>query len=1186
MKSFRMCLACLLALVCAMSLLPSGSAMAAAARSEAGETVSADEETETEKASAEIAASETVSESQSPQETGQLQEGEESVTASETDETAAAETETESSEDEETLLTLAAYDDSPYRLDIPTDAVEAQYRDGEQVVMSYMAFPSDNIQSISHVNYLVLRDNASGKWHTGYCAWHEAEVLNHAPYARGENRSSLNATARKMMGVALHYGFSSPSEGSGENPIMPTAEEKSKYAATQIMIWLAEHMGCSGYENLVPSADVDCVNKQDRMTKIASEVLAYAPQPQTAMNTFKFIRKKMAEQFLLPSFLSADPGRRETHAMTYDEKTGQYSCTLEDKNGVSGNFSYQAEGLTVTRDGAKITVTFKGPGFEGTKLVTGSRNDVVSGNDGMIFHRYIGDWDEDNVQDVIIKAEPAKTVSLSGTVAFTAAPLKGSLSLVKASSLPALTDGLHNYSLKGVQYTLYKDQGMKEKAGLFTIGEDGRSNRLSGLMPGVYYLKETKGSDDGHYPADPAFKKEVTIEGSGSEKVMDVKDVPAVADAALCIYKLDQETGKAVPPGSGSLEGAVFSVSYYDGDYDSLSDLPYEALRTWKIRTIAEKKGKDTVYAARLDKAHLVDGDEFFTAEGKTVLPCGTLRIREIKAPKGYKLKGSVISGADGKKSQNGDYLLKLQADQGQVLAEGGFILKAADQPVRGTLRFMKKDAATGKIMAGIPFMIRSMADDSSFRVVTDKKGCYSSEADKDHPSLPYGSYSLQELSCEANHGKVLYQGTFTIDKDGAEVDLGEIKNENIIIGTRARAEATGSHSLPAEAEAVVTDTVAFRGLKAGKTYHLTGTLVDKNTGEAVLDPSGKAVTAEKEFTAKSADGTAVVTFSFDASLLAGRTIVCFETLYKEGKEIAVHADLEDENQTLYVPRIMTHAYDEKTGTHNALAQGTARILDRVDYENLEKGQSYRMTGRVCDPETHKEILKDGKPVVSELTFEAEDRSGYVTMVFDLPADELAGRCVVILEQLWLEDKLIAAHEVYDDHEQQISFPDLHTEALDADSKSHEGVRKGKTMIRDTVTYSHLAPGSYKVRGRLMDPDTGKALLIDGKEVTAETDLVVDDAGDGQVILEFCFDASKMTGEKVVVFERLMQEETLIALHEDLKDDDQTVTYKKKTDKPGTPATGDGFDLRLMTLLLAAAMAACLTAGRILRRAD
>lgn len=77
---------------------------------------------------------------------------------------------------------------------------------------------------------------------------------------------------------------------------------------------------------------------------------------------------------------------------------------------------------------------------------------------------------------------------------------------------------------------------------------------------------------------------------------------------------------------------------------------------------------------------------------------------------------------------------------------------------------------------------------------------------------------------------------------------------------------------------------------------------MDKGTGEKLL-VDGKEVTAESIFIPEKPTGTVEMAFTFPASALAGKTIVVFESVYHEGKEVAVHADLEDEDQTIIIRR-------------------------------------------------------------------------------------------------------------------------------------------------------------------------------------------------------------------------------------------------------------------------------------------
>jgi hypothetical protein len=102
--------------------------------------------------------------------------------------------------------------------------------------------------------------------------------------------------------------------------------------------------------------------------------------------------------------------------------------------------------------------------------------------------------------------------------------------------------------------------------------------------------------------------------------------------------------------------------------------------------------------------------------------------------------------------------------------------------------------------------------------------------------------------------------------------------------------------------KAVIVDTIAYSNLIPGTEYTAAGTLMDKKTGKTVLE-DGEAVTAQVSFKPEMAEGTAEVTFTFDASALTGHSLVVFEKVSENesGETIAVHEDLADEGQTVKV---------------------------------------------------------------------------------------------------------------------------------------------------------------------------------------------------------------------------------------------------------------------------------------------
>lgn len=126
-------------------------------------------------------------------------------------------------------------------------------------------------------------------------------------------------------------------------------------------------------------------------------------------------------------------------------------------------------------------------------------------------------------------------------------------------------------------------------------------------------------------------------------------------------------------------------------------------------------------------------------------------------------------------------------------------------------------------------------------------------------------------------------------------------------IKTTAKDGSDGDQDVSVSKKAVIVDTVTYHGLMPGSTYKVSGTLMNKTTGEALMQ-DGKPVTAHTEFKAEKANGSVEVTFSFDASSLAGQDVVVFEKLfYADGKtehEIASHEDIKDEGQTVHMTEL------------------------------------------------------------------------------------------------------------------------------------------------------------------------------------------------------------------------------------------------------------------------------------------
>lgn len=216
-------------------------------------------------------------------------------------------------------------------------------------------------------------------------------------------------------------------------------------------------------------------------------------------------------------------------------------------------------------------------------------------------------------------------------------------------------------------------------------------------------------------------------------------------------------------------------------------------------------------------------------------------------------------------------------------------------------------------------------------------------------------------------------------------------------------------------------------------------------------------------------------------------------------------------------------------------------LTDTVSYTGLVPGKEYRATGVLMNKETGEKLLVDGKEVTAETTFIAEAKNGSVDVTFIFDATGLHGKEVVVFENLYRENVLLATHADINDEGQTVKIknPEIGTKAT-ADGKKE--ITADKITITDVVSYKDLTPGKeYKLTGVLMNKATNDKLLIDGKEITAEATFTTK-APTGEVEMTFTFDARELTAEtEVVVFETLYRDKLEFATHADITDGDQTV---------------------------------------------
>ena len=233
---------------------------------------------------------------------------------------------------------------------------------------------------------------------------------------------------------------------------------------------------------------------------------------------------------------------------------------------------------------------------------------------------------------------------------------------------------------------------------------------------------------------------------------------------------------------------------------------------------------------------------------------------------------------------------------------------------------------------------------------------------------------------------------------------------------------------------------------------------------------NGNTITARRTFTADAHEMTIPLTYTLNASELAGTTTVVFENFYSDGALLAAHADLEDAEQTVYIPEIHTTAKDQTTKINHPEANKTATIVDTVSYTNLLPGREYTVSGTLMDKETGKAILADGKEITASTTFTPEKSEGSVDVIFTFDASIVAPKTVVAFETLTYKKIQIAVHADIEDKDQTVYIPTIRTSAKDNVTGINHTEADKEVTITDTVTYKGLEVGrEYTVSGTLMN---------------------------------------------------------------------------------------------------------------------
>ncbi len=408
------------------------------------------------------------------------------------------------------------------------------------------------------------------------------------------------------------------------------------------------------------------------------------------------------------------------------------------------------------------------------------------------------------------------------------------------------------------------------------------------------------------------------------------------------------------------------------------------------------------------------------TAKGKfkNILIDGKFYIKEISTAKGYVL--------DSTKHETGFDFKTTDKKENTVI--GANIVNKLN---RITLDVTKIEAGSvqegnKKVVSGAEYVL--IATDSKKgetivgKYITDENGKIIVE------NLPNGNYIFKETQSPDGYFKNEEEINLNITdkKDGSTYKV-EVENEKIPeIKTNATDKETGKKTVNPFNIIQIKDIVKYKDLIIGKEYNVKGVLMDKETNKPILDKKGKEVRAEITFIPKKRNGEVELIFTINADILRGKTTVVFEDLYKDGKLLVSHNDINDKDQTVKIsnPEIKTKFTDIK-GDKTISGNYKIRLVDNVEYKDLIIGNEYEVKMRVAIKGTNPiEFIKDenGNDLVVIKKFIADKKDGIIQIEVDLDLSTLKGKEIVAFEKIYKNGKLIATHEDINDKDQTIQI--------------------------------------------------------------------------------------------------------------------------------------------------------------------
>ena len=578
----------------------------------------------------------------------------------------------------------------------------------------------------------------------------------------------------------------------------------------------------------------------------------------------------------------------------------------------------------------------------------------------------------------------------------------------------------------------------------------------------------------------------------------------------------------------------------------------------------------------------------------------GTVYIKELSAPKGYKLDSTVhslnvevgktatLTVADTPKvTETLIDLFKIDMETGKSTPQGTASLEGAEftwsyydgyynadnLPAKATHTWTTKTVAE-KDRDGTIHYVSRLAD--SYKVSGDS--FYTQDGKN---VLPLGTFTVTET--KAPNGYLL---------DGAYMQAGD-KSEQIkglyvtqITEDGDLAVLSGSNRFS------VSDKVIRGGVKIQKRDLETGdtkpqgSATLKDTAFDIISLNDNSVLVEGKLYKKNevvktirTDIEGVASTSSDLLPYGKFRIVESEapngyltdgakpidfTITENGKIV----DLTDKAHSIYnqIKRGDIEGVKIGAGTHKRLADVPFRITSKTTGENHvvvtdDNGQF----STSAEWASHKHNTNAGKTSEDGVWFgtsEPDDSKGalpYDTYIIEeLRSDSNKGFELIPPFEIVVSrnNLVIDLGTLTDEYEKEIS---IHTTATSKDGEKTILAGKEITIV-DTVKLDGLTKGTkYQLKGWQMLKEENVELLINGKRVENDYTFVADDE-EMKVEISYTFNASALGGKNLVTFEELYDlsnpdEPVKVAEHKDIEDDGQTVLITERIIKIHTTAT-------------------------------